>query len=137
MVINQGDIFWIDPGDPSGSAPGYKHLFIVVQNNIFNRSSIDTVIVCTVTSNLKRAKSPGNVLLIPGEGGLPKQSVINISQIYTIDKEDLGKKIGTLSPKRVAEVLDGIKLILEPKDISSRGFLEGMDTHIDREGDRY
>ena len=137
MVINQGDIFWIDPGDPSGSGPGYRHPFVVVQNNIFNRSSIDTVIVCTVTSNLKKAKSPGNVLLIPGEGGLPKQSVINTSQIYTLDKEDLGKKIGTLSPERVAEILDGIKLILEPRDIYRKGFIEAMDTHIEREDDRY
>lgn len=76
-------------------------------------------------------------MLIPGEGGLPEQSVINISQIDTVDREDLGKKIGSLSAARVAEVLDGIRLILEPKDISSRGFLKGMDTHIDRDDDRY
>lgn len=137
MVIKQGDIYWIDPGEPSGSEPGYRHPFVVVQNNIFNRSNIENVVVCVVTSNLKRAKSPGNVLLIPGEGGLPEQSVINISQIYTVDREDLGKKIGSLSAARVAEVLDGIRLILEPKDISSRGFLKGMDTHIDRDDDRY
>jgi mRNA interferase MazF len=108
------------------------HPFVVVQNNIFNRSSIDTVIVCSLTSNLKRSKSPGNIMLIPGEAGLSKQSVINISQIYTVDKGDLGNKIGTLSPERISEVLDGIKLILEPRDISP-----GMNTAIEREDDRY
>lgn len=122
MVINQGDIYWVNPGEPSGSAPGYRHPFVIIQNNIFNRSRIDTVICCSLTSNLQRAKAPGNVLLIPGEAGLSKQSVINISQMYTIDKEDLDNKIGTLSPERILEVLDGIKQILEPKDIIKRGF---------------
>ena len=137
MAINQGDIYWIDPGEPSGSAPGYRHPFVVVQNNIFNRSSIDTVIVCSITSNLQRAKSPGNIMLIPGEAGLSKQSVINISQIYTVDKKDLGKKIGNLSPERVSKVLDGIKLILEPRDINTRGFFKGLDTSVEEEDDRY
>ena len=119
MVINQGDIFWIDLDQPSGSEPGYTHPFVVVQNNIFNKSQIGTVIVCAITSNLKRAKSPGNILLLPGESNLPKQRVINVSQIYTIDKKDLSEKIGTLSPQRVKEILDGIDLILKPRDIYS------------------
>jgi len=119
MVINQGDIFWIDLGQPSGSEPGYIHPFVVVQNNIFNKSRIGTVIVCAITSNLKRAESPGNVLLFPGEADLPEQSVINISQIYTVDKKNLSGKIGTLSPERLQEILDGIDLIIKPRDISS------------------
>ena len=118
MVINQGDIFWIDLNQPSGSEPGYTHPFVVVQNNVFNRSQIGTVIVCAITSNLKRAGSPGNILLFPGESNLPKQSVINISQIYTVDKKDLSEKIGILSSERVQEILDGIDLILKPRDIS-------------------
>jgi mRNA interferase MazF len=117
MVIKQGDIFWIDLDHPSGSEPGYSHPFVVVQNNIFNKSQIGTVIVCAITSNLKRAKSPGNILFFPGESDLPKQSVVNISQIYTVDKKDLSEKIGTLSPERVQEMLDGMDLILKPRDI--------------------
>ncbi len=117
MVIKQGDIFWIDLDQPSGSGPGYSHPFVVVQNNIFNKSQIGTVIVCAITSNLKRAKSPGNILLFPGESNLTKQSVINISQVYTVDKKDLSEKIGTLSPQRVREMLEGIDLILKPRDI--------------------
>ncbi|MCJ7473431.1 MAG: type II toxin-antitoxin system PemK/MazF family toxin [Actinobacteria bacterium] len=118
MVINQGDIFWIDLDEPSGSEPGYTHPFVVVQNNIFNKSQIGTVIVCAITSNLKRAKSPGNILLFPGEADLPKQSVINISQIYTVGKKDLSERIGSLSPQRVQEILDGIDLILKPRDLN-------------------
>ena len=117
MVIKQGDIFWIDLDQPSGSELGYIHPFVVIQNNVFNKSQIGTVVVCAITSNLKRAKSPGNILLFPGEADLPKQSVVNISQIYTIDKKDLGEKIGTLSPQRVQEILDGIDLILKQRDV--------------------
>lgn len=116
-MINQGDIFWVDLGKPSGSEPGYLHPHVVIQNNIFNKSRINTVVVCTLTSNLKRAESPGNVLLSTGEANLPKKSVVNVSQIYTVDKCDLVKKIGTLSSERVQEILDGINLLLEPRDI--------------------
>jgi mRNA interferase MazF len=117
MVISQGDVFWVDLGDPSGSGPGYRHPHVVVQNNVFNRSRINTVIVCVVTSNLKRALAPGNVLLEKGEANLPKQSVVNVSKVFTVDKRDLGEKIGALSYGRVREVLDGIHLLIEPRDI--------------------
>src|SRR2546428_11683392 len=116
MVINQGDIYWVDLGDAGGSEPGYLHPHVVIQNNLFNRSSIRTVVVCALTSNLKRAKSPGNVLLEPREGSLPKQSVVNVSQIFTLDREILGERIGSLSRKRIREILDGVRLLTEPRD---------------------
>lgn len=116
MVINQGDIFWIDLGEPLGSEPGYLHPHVVIQNNLFNRSRINTVVVCALTSNLKRALAPGNVLLDPGEANLPKQSVVNVSQIFTVDKTQIGEKIGTLSDKRVREIIDGIRLLIEPRE---------------------
>lgn len=115
-MINQGDVFWIDLGEPSGSGPGYRHPHVVIQNNLFNRSRINTVVVCALTSNLKRADAPGNVLLSPGEANLPKRSVVNVSQIFTVDKSDLVEKIGTLSRQRVREILDGIQLLLEPRE---------------------
>jgi len=117
MVINQGDIFWIDLDEPSGSEPGYRHPHVVVQNNVFNSSRINTVVVCALTSNLKRAAAPGNVLLEPKEANLPKQSVVNVSQIFTVDKSQLSAKIGTLSSRRVREILDGIRLLLEPREL--------------------
>ncbi len=117
MVIQQGEIYWIDLGDPSGSSPGYKHPHVVIQNNIFNKSRINTVVVCVLTSNLKRATVPGNVLLDEGEGNLPKQSVVNVTQIFTVDKGDLKGKIGMLSRKRVSEILAGAQLVLEPRDV--------------------
>ena len=117
MVINQGDIYWIDLGVPSGSGPGYRHPHVVVQNNLFNQSIIGTVVVCAVTFNLQRAQAPGNVLLLKGEGGLSKENVVNVSQILTVDKADLAEKIGSLPPNRVGQILDGIRLLTEPKDI--------------------
>lgn len=116
MVINQGDIFWVEMDEPSGSEPGYRHPHIVVQNNVFNRSRINTVVVCALTSNLKRAAAPGNVLLRAQEANLPKRSVVNVSQIFTVDKSQLSRKIGTLSPARMREILDGINLLMEPRD---------------------
>ncbi len=117
MVINQGDIFWIELGIPSGSSPGYRHPHVVIQNNLFNKSKINTVVACALTSNLKRAKTPGNVLLSQGEANLKKESVVNVSQIITVDKADLVEKIGTLSSKRVRQILGGIRLLTEPRDI--------------------
>ena len=116
MVIQQGEIYWIDLGDPTGSSPGYRHPHVVIQNNIFNQSRINTVVVCVITSNLKRAAAPGNVLLNEGEGNLPKQSVVNVSQIFTVDKSEMEEKIGVLSSQRVKEILAGVHLVLEPRD---------------------
>ncbi|NOQ46086.1 MAG: type II toxin-antitoxin system PemK/MazF family toxin [Desulfobulbaceae bacterium] len=115
MVAKQGEIFWVDLGEPSGSEPGYKHPHIVIQNNIFNSSNINTVVVCSLTTNLKRAKAPGNVSLNKGEANLPKKSVVNISQIYTVNKSDLIEKIGQVSEKRIYEILEGLNLLTEPR----------------------
>jgi len=115
VEISQGDVFWIELDEPEASEPGYRHPYVVVQNDLFNRSRIRTIVVCALTSNLKRAAAPGNVLLAPNEANLPKQSVVNVSQIYTVDKTQLDEKIGTLSAERVGQILDGIKLVLEPR----------------------
>ena len=116
MVINQGDIYWIEIDEPNGSEPGYKHPHVVVQNNLFNRSQIRTVLVCPLTTNLKRASAPGNVLLDTKESNLPKQSVVNVTQVFTVDKSHLDEYVGSLSPKRMTEILNGIKLVLDPRE---------------------
>jgi len=117
-VIRQGDIFWVDLGEPSGSEPGYLHPHLVIQNDLFNRSRINTVVVCALTSNLKRAESPGNVLLEKGEANLPKPSVVNITQIFTVNKQDLAERIGSISADRLAQVLQGLELLITPQDVS-------------------
>ncbi len=117
MVIEQGEIYWVDLGEPSGPEPGYRHPHIVIQNNLFNASKINTVIVCALTSNTKRAQAPGNVLLNKGEANLPKKSVVNISQMYTVNKGDLTEKIGKVSERRFSEILEGIKLLTEPREV--------------------
>jgi mRNA interferase MazF len=115
-VIRQGEVFWVDLGGPRGSAPGYRHPHVVVQNNVFNQSPISTVVVCTLTSNLRRAAAPGNVLLRRGEANLPERSVVNVSQIFTVDKAQLVEKIGALSAERVRSILGGMVLVLEPRE---------------------
>ena len=117
MIIRQGDVYWVDLGEPEGSEPGYRHPHVVVQNNVFNHSRINTVVVCALTSNLKRASVPGNVLLKKGEANLNKDSVVNISQIITVNKSDLDERIGTLSPVRVRQIIAGLKLLIEPRDV--------------------
>jgi mRNA interferase MazF len=115
-VINQGDIYWIELDEPEGSEPGYKHPHVIVQNNLFNRSKIKTVLVCPLTTNLKRASAPGNVLLDKKESNLTKESVVNVSQVFTVDKNQLDEFVGTLSSKRITEILNGIKLVLDPRE---------------------
>ena len=116
-MIRQGDIYWVDLQEPIGWEPGFRHPHVVVQNDVFNCSRIHTVVVCALTSNLQRAEAPGNVLLKPGEANLPKQSIVNVSQIFTVDKRQLEEKIGSLSTPRVREILDGIRLVLEPRSL--------------------
>lgn len=117
MVINQGDVFWIDLGEPEGSESGYERPFVVIQNNVFNLSKLNTVIVCAITSNLHRGSAPGNVTLDDGEANLPKPSVVLVSQVYTVDESQLGEYIGTVSRKRIRQILDGLDLITTPREI--------------------
>ena len=107
--INRGDVFWIGPDDSRGPVPSYSHPHVVVQEDVFNHSRITTVVVCALTSNLHLANEPGNVLLEVGEGNLPKQSVVVVSQVSSVDKARLGERIGSLSDTRVEQILAGLR----------------------------
>ena len=109
--IRRGDLFWIEPDGSRGSVPGHRHPHVVVQDDVFNRSRIHTVIVCALTSNLGRASEPGNVLLDVGEGDLARQSVVVVSQVSSIDRAQLGERIGALSDARVEQILDGMRFL--------------------------
>jgi len=117
LTIEQGDIYWVELGIPKGSEPGYRHPHVIIQNNVFNASRINTVVVCALTSNLKRAEAPGNVLLQKGEGNLKKASVVNISQIITVNKSDLVEKIGSLSSATIEKIIESVKLLVEAREI--------------------
>jgi mRNA interferase MazF len=108
-VINRGDLFWIEPDESRGSVPGSPHPHVVIQENVINHSRVHTVVVCALTSNLKRAAEPGNVLLDPGEGALERQSVVVVSQVSSVEKAQLGKRIGALSEARVEQILAGLR----------------------------
>jgi mRNA interferase MazF len=111
--IRQWQVYWLDFGPASGSAPAERHPCVVVQNDVFNRSAIATSVVCLITSNLSRANAPGNVLLKRGEARLPKASVVNVSQILTVDKAELAVRIGELNSTAVRAVCDGLHLLFE------------------------
>lgn len=118
-MIRQGDVYWVDFGEPGGSGPGYRHPAAVLQNNVFNASNIETVVVCALTSNLRRTEAPGNVLLSPGEANLGEQSVVNVSKVFTVSKRDLVGRIGSLTGERVRTLLDGVNLVLEPREVEA------------------
>lgn len=107
--IHQGDLYWLAVGESGGSLPAIAHPHLVLQEDVFNRSRLTTVIVCALTTNLRRGTEPGNVLLAPGEGGLPKPSVIVVSQLASIERARLGGYIGTLDQQRVEQALDGLR----------------------------
>lgn len=108
--IRRGDLYWI-AADDTGSVPGVAHPHVVVQDDVFNRSRIATVVVCALTSNLHRASEPGTVLLEPGEGGLGKQSVVLASQVASVEKSKLGERIGALSSKRVDQIVAALRFL--------------------------
>jgi mRNA interferase MazF len=112
MVIGQGEVWWADMGDPSGSAPGFRRPVVVVQSDALNRSRIGTVVCVPLTSNLKWADAPGNVLLKAKWTGLPKDSVANVSPIVALDKEQLTERSGKLPRRQLEAVLSGIDVVL-------------------------
>ena len=114
MTIRQGDVFWINLDEPQGSEPGYRHPHVVIQNDLYNGSRIRTVVVCAITSNMQRARDPGNVVLEKGEANLSKDCVVNVTQIFTVDKNWLDEYIGTLSNQKLEKVIEGIRYLIMP-----------------------
>jgi len=105
-VIRQGDVYWISPDESNKVASDYTHPHVVIQDD-----DITTVVVCALTSNLKQAKALGNVLLEAGEADLPKQSVVVVSKIFTVEKTQLGEYVGTLTEQRINQVLAGMRFL--------------------------
>jgi mRNA interferase MazF len=111
--IRQGEVYWLDFGSIQGSAPADRHPCVVVQSDVFNRSLIATTVVCLITSNMGRAGAPGNVALRNGEANLPKRSVVNVSQILTVDKSELIELVGRVSSSSIDAIWNGLQLLFE------------------------
>lgn len=111
-VIKRGDIWWANLPEPTGSSPGYPRPVLVVQSDRFNDSAINTIVIAVVTKNTKLAQSEGNVLVAARQSNLPHDSVINVSQLFTIDESTLTDFISTLSHKKMAQVDNGLKKVL-------------------------
>jgi mRNA interferase MazF len=112
VVVSQGDVCWASLPDPAGSGPGFRRPVAVVQGDAFNASRLATVVVVPLTSNLRWASAPGNVLLSAKVTGLPRDSVANVSQIVAVDRDLLSERVGRLSDGDVELVLSGIDLVL-------------------------
>ncbi|MBC8167617.1 MAG: type II toxin-antitoxin system PemK/MazF family toxin [Bryobacteraceae bacterium] len=112
MVISQGEIRWADLPDPMGSGPGYRRPVVVIQGDAFNRSRIATVVCVPLTSNLRWANAPGNVTLSSRLTGLPQDSVANVSQVVTLDRDLVTECVGKLSRTKVELILAGIDVVL-------------------------
>jgi mRNA interferase MazF len=111
MVIERGDIWWASLPSPAGAGPGYDRPVLVVQSDAFNRSRIQTVMVAIITSNVQRANSPGNVLIPRKASGLLRPSVVNVSQIMSLDRSFLRKKVKQLAAAEMREVDAGLRLV--------------------------
>ena len=111
-AVNQGDIYWVRLEPTSALDMGIPHPYVVIQDNLLNHSRIHTAVVCALTSNIRRvSETPGNILLDVGEANLPKQSVVEVSKVSTVDKAQLGEQIGTLTPPRVNQILAGMRFL--------------------------
>jgi mRNA interferase MazF len=112
-VIERGSIWWADLGEPRGSEPGYRRPLLVIQADAFNRSRIQTVIAAVLTTNLRLVDAPGNVLMPATTSGLRRDSVANVSQLITVNKEDLKERSGQMDAETMRRVNAGLRLVLE------------------------
>jgi mRNA interferase MazF len=112
VVVERGQIWWADLGEPVGSEPGCRRPVLVVQNDAFNRSRLRTVLAVVLTSNLRLVEAPGNVLVPAKIAGLPKDSVANVSQIITVDRDFLTEPAGRIRGQLLKDVETGLRLIL-------------------------
>ncbi len=110
--MNRGEIWWASLPEPTGSMPGYRRPVVIIQADAFNRSQINTVLVAVITSNVRLAQAPGNVLLAAKRSGLPRESVINVSQIITVDKSYLIEQVGSLTSRQLHQLENGLRLVL-------------------------
>lgn len=112
MVIERGELWWADLGEPGGSEPGYRRPVVIVQSDAFNRSRLRTVVIVALMTNLRLLDAPGNVLIPAKISGLPKDSVANVSQILTIDREFLLERAGRLRGQTLKNLEAGLRLVL-------------------------
>jgi len=112
VVIERGEIWWAELGEPGGSEPGFRRPVLVVQADAFNRSRLRTVIAVVLTSNLRLVDAPGNVLISAAASGLPKDSVANVSQVITVDRDFLSEPAGRIRGRLLRDVDSGLRLVL-------------------------
>lgn len=112
MVIERGEVWWADLGEPDGSEPGYRRPVVIVQSDAFNRSRLRTIIAVVLMTNLRLVEAPGNVLIPAKASGLPKDSIANVSQLMTVDRDFLLERAGRLRGQIMKDLESGLRLVL-------------------------
>ena len=110
--MKRGEVWWADLPEPTASEPGFRRPVLILQSDDFNRSRINTVVAAAITSNTRLAAAPGNVTLAKRSVNLGRESVVNVSQIVTLDKSFLSERLGRLQGAKLREVEEGIRLVL-------------------------
>ena len=110
--MNRGEVWWAELDEPRASEPGYRHPVVVVSSNEFNHSAINTVLAAVITSNFRLVNAPGNFPVSGDDSGLPRDSVVNVSQLITLDKSFLTDQSGSLSASNILDLNEGLKLVL-------------------------
>ena len=112
MVIERGEVWWAELGTPRGSGPGFRRPIVIIQSDDFNQTRLNTTLGVVITTNLRLAEMPGNVTLRKSVVNLPKDSVINVTQVVTVDKHDLLERMGKLSDELIEQIENGLRLVL-------------------------
>lgn len=112
MVINRGEIWWANLPEPIGSSPGFRRPVVIIQSDTFHKTNLNTTVVVSITTNLELKEMRGNVLLKKHQSGLPKDSVVNVTQLFTLDKRLLFEPVGSLSERKMEQIDKGLRLVL-------------------------
>jgi mRNA interferase MazF len=112
MVIKRGEVWWAELGAARGSGPGFRRPIVIIQSDDFNQTRLNTTLGVVITTNLRLAEMPGNIMLRKSVVNLPKDSVINVTQVVTVDKHDLLERMGRLSEEMIEQIENGLRLVL-------------------------
>ena len=112
MVIQRGDVYWVDLGEPRGSRPAKRRPVLIVSDDIYNSSKLATVVAVTLTGTIRLGDMPGNVHIAKGEAGMSRESVVNVTALVTLDKTELGRRTGRVRPPTLERVDGGLREVL-------------------------
>jgi mRNA interferase MazF len=112
VVIQRGEVYWVDLGEPEGSRPAKRRPVLVISDDLYNSSNLSTIIAVTLTGTLRLADMPGNVRIVKGDAGITRDCVANVTALVTLDKTELGRRSGRVRPTTLANIDEGLRMVL-------------------------